>query len=538
MYYYPNEIKADLERYPKFKEKLYCRGFILTDKRILKLNDYPFYNNWHEIQLRVTPHPYYIYIHKNAKCYVLEKENAVLFLVGHAYNPYSMVVDENEILLNLYDALQKGEAAFWEEESKLTGVFFIGFIEKNTVTFSTDCAGMQLVYSGTIKGHLFASSHSKLIADLEGLEQSKYIKRLTASRFWKWWGCWLPADLSPFNELLRLNPNCKSTFDASKKAIHRERYYPIEAIRETSTEQEFQKIIRELAHVMSNNMACIAKKWPEKKIGISVTGGKDSMTTLACTRDHYEDFSYFSYISNVDESVDAYAAQKILAHLGLKHTIHKIPDNCNEYEGIEIFKKVMQCNNGCIGENNLNDIKKRMYFAAHPPCDIEVKSWVNETGRAWEYNKYNKKRFPRYPYPAYWRAMHKVYLDPRIIKETDKAFKDYLDRYYSKSLFDRLSWLELYFWEFACSACEGSILTSEHRVSYEITIPFNNRKYIETMMMVPVEKRKIEGIPNAIITYMEPRIIDTGIAIHDISHTNLRANILRIYLNIFSKIRF
>ena len=40
------------------------------------------------------------------------------------------------------------------------------------------------------------------------------------------------------------------------------------------------------------------------------------------------------------------------------------------------------------------------------------------------------------------------------------------------------------------------------------------------------------------ITYMEPRIAETGITVHDISHTNFRAFVVRNYLEIFSKIRF
>ena len=37
---------------------------------------------------------------------------------------------------------------------------------------------------------------------------------------------------------------------------------------------------------------------------------------------------------------------------------------------------------------------------------------------------------------------------------------------------------------------------------------------------------------------LEPRIAETGITVHDISHTNFRAFVVRNYLEIFSKIRF
>lgn len=178
-----------------------------------------------------------------------------------------------------------------------------------------------------------------------------------------------------------------------------------------------------------------------KKVSISVTGARH-MTVLACSKDVYDKFDYFSYISNVDEPVDACTVRNILEHLGLKYELYQIPEEWDGYEGLPAFKKVMECNIGCIGSNNTNDLKKRLYFTENPPCDMEIKLWVNEIGRGWSYNKYNKKRFPKYPYASYMRAMHKVYLEKYLIKETDNVFAEYLQRYYSKEIFDRISWLE------------------------------------------------------------------------------------------------
>lgn len=537
-YYSITEMKEVLEIYPQYREKLYCRGFLLTNDEKNNISEFPFYGNWNCKKITIELENYYIYTHKDTRCYTYSDGRCVLFLVGHAYNPYRMQSDEMEILKDLSVDLKEDVESFWKTESELTGVFCIGYITAKGVVFSTDCAGMQLVYHGSINGKLFLTSHSKLVADLKNLSQSKYIKKLISNKFWRYWGTWLPGDLSPFSELRRMQPNCAGVYTVRDGDIKIKRYYPFCKIEETTTEELYKATIRELGEIMNNTMKCIAAKWPDKKISISVTGGRDSMTALACSKGIYDKFSYFSYISNFDESVDAKAAKRICNHLGLAHELYQIPDEWEGYEHLDVFKKVMECNAGCIGENNMNDLKKRLYFSKNPPCDIEVKSWVNEMGRGWYYNKYNKKKFPEYPYPSYWRAMHKVYISPWLIKETDKVFADYLKRYYNKKVFDRLSWLELYFWEFAWSGGEGVFLTSEHRVSYEITIPFNNRKYLEKMLTVPLEKRKVDSIPNDLITYMEPRIAETGIVIKDISHTNFRAFLVRMYLGIFSKIRF
>lgn len=534
-YYSVDEMKNSLKGLDKFQNKLYNRGFLITNEEQSIGNEYPFYSNWSMVKVYGDM---YIYTHNETSVYTYEQDNIVHFLIGHAYDPYNMIVEENEILRKLAYAKNISDSAYWDAESNLTGVFCIGYISEDSVIYSTDCAGMQLVYHGTIGGKLFITSHAKLVADLKGLEQPEYIKRLVNNKYWHYWGTWLPGDLSPFEELKRMVPNNAGNYVISEEKINTFRFYPIRKIVETATEDEYKEVIHELGRIMSNTMQCIVKKWPEKKVSISVTGGRDSMTALACSNKVYDKFHYFSYISNYDESVDAYAAKDILAHLGLEHELYEIPEEWDGYKDLSVFKKVMECNNGCIGANNTNDLKKRLYFTENPPCDMEIKSWVNEMGRGWYYNKYNKKKFPKYPFASYWRAMHKVYLDKYLITETDKVFADYLKKYYSKEVFDKLSWLEMYFWEFAWSGGEGVFLTSEHRVSYDVTIPFNNRKYIELMLTVPLEKRKIDSIPIDLINYMEPKIAETGITVHDVSHTSFRSFVVRCYLEIFSRIRF
>lgn len=534
-YYSAEEMKKTLKDYPKFQKRLYCRGFLITNEKQNVNLEYPFYANWKE---ETIGHSFYMYTHKETYAYTFEKNQVIHFIIGHAYDPYNMLVNENEILKKLASAREKSEADYWDAESNLTGVFCVGYVTENQIVYTTDCAGMQLVYHGIIGDKLYITSHAKLVADLKGLKQPEYIERLTTNKYWHYWGTWLPGDLSPFDELKRMVPNHFGSYEKKQNSIEVVRFYPTEKIVETKTQEEYENTIHELGNIMSNTMECIAKKWPEKKVSISVTGGRDSMTALSCANKVYDKLHYFSYISNVDESVDAYAAKEILAHLGLEHELYEIPENWDGYKDLPVFKKVMECNNGCIGANNTNDLKKRLYFTENPPCDMEIKSWVNEMGRGWYYNKYNKKKFPQYPYASYWRAMHKVYVGKYLIKETDNVFAEYLRKYYDKKTFDNLSWLELYFWEFAWSGGEGIFLTTEHRVSYDITIPFNNRKYVELMLTVPLEKRKVDDIPIDLITYMEPRIAETGITAHDISHTNFRAFVVRNYLEIFSKIRF
>ena len=537
-YYHPDTMHALLSEAPEFKRILYHRGFLLTTKGFgNKLNEYPFYGYWNEQILTIGDNSYYLYTHCDTKAYFCQKDDDLFFLIGYAYDPFHSIVDENTILREMADSFGLGERAYWDRESDLTGVFFTGYISGKGITYSTDCCGMQYVCQGVVDGDLFLTSHAKLVGDLCGLERDRFVEHLLTPKTWRFYGRWLPGDLSPYAELKRLVPNIKGEYNAQDKKICLTRYYPDKVIQEVRTEQEYQSRIAELGEIMSNSMRLIAEKWNGQDISISVTGGRDSMTTLACANGMYDKFSYFSYISNEPEAIDAYAAHEICEKLGLKHSIYIIPDKMEDDRRTEIFAKVLECNSGCIGKNNANDVRKRLYFIDNPKFDVEVKSWLNEIGRAWYYKKYQKDSFPERPTAAMLRTMHKPYVSPYTIHETTKIFQDWIDTYYSGDVLDRASWVDLYYWEFTWAGNEGISLNAEHRVSYEIVIPFNNRKYFELMLTLPLEKRKKDLMPIDLIGKKNRAILDSGIVVKDVNLSDLRTVMVRTYYALFHKIK-
>ena len=104
-------------------------------------------------------------------------------------------------------------------------------------------------------------------------------------------------------------------------------------------------------------------------------------------------------------------------------------------------------------------------------------------------------------------------------------------------VFEKLEWWHLLYWEFSWSAAEGIFMTSEHKFSYDITIPYNNRILLDKMLSIPLEKHFNDNIPKDIIRYKNVEIEKANIVIKDISHTNLRALMTRTYLEVFSKIK-
>ena len=528
-YYEKEEMTALLEGKKYLQDKLYVNGFLISNSEFTINEQYPFFGNWAAARVR----DYNFYVHKDTKFTSVVDGNATYFMLGHAVDPFDRLSEESAVLKKLAAAHRRGIDSYFKAQSDLTGVFCTGLIDDGVIYLSNDCAGMQIVYYGVVDGKLYFSSHSKLIADLIGLKQSDYIQRLVGSRFYHYMGTWLPGDLSPFPELRRLLPN-HYVFAAAQGKLETIRFFPTEAIHEQPDEADYQKTIQWLSETLHETLRLYSEKWPE--VSISVTGGRDSTTTLACANGLYDKFNYFSYISNEAERVDALAAKEICERIGLPHEIYEIPMEDCELSDMEAFTAVLECNAGCIGKNNPNDVRKRLYFIQNPKYDVEIKSWVNELGRGSQYVKYNKKKFPAKPTASYCRALHKIYVSPRLIHETDKVFRAYLKQYYANDVLKLAPWMELFWWEFCWSGGEGIFLTAEHRTSSEIAIPFNNRRYVARMLTVPLERRREDAIPKDIIHLMNPLIAKTGVVIKDLEHTDKRALLMRIYLEVFSHI--
>ena len=73
------------------------------------------------------------------------------------------------------------------------------------------------------------------------------------------------------------------------------------------------------------------------------------------------------------------------------------------------------------------------------------------------------------------------------MRETDKVFKEYLDKYFEQAKKDAIEWQEQFFWEYRVPSWNGLVITGEHRYSFDITIPYNNRKLLAILLSAPLE---------------------------------------------------
>lgn len=136
-------------------------------------------------------------------------------------------------------------------------------------------------------------------------------------------------------------------------------------------------------------------------------------------------------------------------------------------------------------------------------------------------------------------TLYKIFLmDRKNARNTDEVFDRYLKTYYSEAIFEKVPWWDLLYWEFTYASGEALFLTAEQKMSYNITIPYNNRLLLDKMLSVPLQKRIDDDLQRDVIAYMDRRILDTNVSIIDVGYSQKRTMVERAYLEIHSRLPF
>ena len=521
-------IEQIVTRKAVLREKLFAGGFLFTNTNV-EADDYPFYGLWHHEHIGA----YTLLVSPSQHSFVVSTSVITAFLIGHAYNPCTMVPDENQILSDLVKdysqpSLEGHQNTFWHHVNELTGVFTLILLDGETVYVIGDTSGMQTTFY-TVQGQSIAiSTHTNLIGDLFNLQWDPYVKRLTSYRYFKLLGNALPGDLTQFSEVKRLVPNHYVKYQCGEVSVTR--FYWPHRLRKTN-----QEIVQESASLLHANMKLISQKW--QKPAISLTGGCDSKTTLSCANGLYDRFGYFSYISSEAEKVDAEAAAEICKSLGLKHQTYLIPGTI---DGAEDVAEILNWNTGNIRYSHPEDVRKRIFFADSKDFDVEIKSWASEIGRAYYTKRFNgRTNFGSEPTPRKCTTLYKFFLnDRKLVKQTDAVFEAYLSSFFQQAENNPIEWQEQFFWEFRVPSWNGLVVTGEHRYSFDITIPYNNRRILELLLSAPANDRIADSIYRDIRSLMNPNVEKTGIAVTNLKHTDKRAKMENLYYVIHSKAPF
>lgn len=273
------------------------------------------------------------------------------------------------------------------------------------------------------------------------------------------------------------------------------------------------------------------KKW--NKCAISLTGGIDSNTTFAAAVGHYDKYDTFSYLSAHKETIDVDAAKRIAEHFKTHHSIYNIPEDSSSLKDFEIKKEIINHNSGYIAPLKDNEIRKRIYLESIFPYDVEVKSWVSETVRAYWYKHYGRTSMPKLSAKLY-RNLYKIFIaNRRLAHKIDRVFENYIEKYdYRKISSDYLP-ADLHYNEVTWGSW-GGLNISDMKYYTDITILYNNRIFLDLLLRVPLEKRISDQHHLDMKEYLNKELWDMHIRVVNMKETKTRALLLNIIFTLNS----
>ena len=516
---YRNDIQVALDRDERNRELLFRRGYLLTSAHFGHQEQFPFYNQWQTIPLN----RYRLYVHNKQTVYVSRDKNVCVALVGHAYNPFTCCYREEEITEHLISSYSDGLAQFFDSVSELTGLHVIILVDGDKIYACQDACALTGCYFGQIRQEIYIAEHPQLIADLCGLSMDPNVEKLVRSKCYNIGNRHLPGNLSPFKEVKRLGANTFVRYDKDFSIV---RFYPTAPHPEFKTEEEIQKGIQKVAELLHNGIECCTKKW--RRCAISLTGGTDSKTTLACANGLYEKFSFFSFHSKPQELVDAEGARKLCDQLGLQHTLYHIPQRNEEMRDFDLIKKILAHNTSYFVNLADNEIRKYIFLHDLDAYDIELKSWASEVPRVFLERKY-KIKMPTVLNERHCSIFQTRYFGhPGLLRWSDREYWRFLREIgLEKPLFN-YEHTDSFYWEVRMS-CWGVSVISSQQLYHRMTIPMNNRKILDLMLSFPREERKVDAIHRRIMQFMNPAVVDAKVEIRNLYFHGYRIWMEKLY---------
>lgn len=504
----------DLRRY------LYPRGFLVsnaTDRVALLASSL---ETWEAHRAG----SFSLYCHPDTNCTVVRLTDRTLVLIGHVYNPWTGISDENLILRQLGHELGDDIQGLLPRLDELSGRFALLIVSGDSISVFHDCAGIQSVYYHQNGKEVTISSHSSLIADIHGMEVSDSIQSLVSSPFYSIGIRHLPGIKSPYDGVYLLTANTYLQAVPGNLRIHR--YFPREPVRSVALE-DATEIIADIL-VQSVRLLC-----GKSKLAVSLTGGLDSRMTLAATRGQGDRVTYFSYSSTPEEEADAAFAAKLCEALRLPHETYRIPTTL-ERDIDRVFAQIVHRNTA--GVRNPSEYIKSIYLSREfPPDTIEIKSTVSEIGRKFYCKKLGVKSMPSHLTPRMMSNLYKrIAFDRKLLTYVDEAFEEFTAITRFGHDFMNYDQDDMFYWEHRLSAWQ-SLVVQDSDYSRDTTMLFNNRKLQQIFLGVEVEHRMSDRLQRSIVAHLWPDAAELPMATNTGSRS-LRAKVLQLAERIFFRV--
>ena len=500
-------IRRKLDAESEYRRLLFPRAYLFTDRELDGLDQYPFYGQWQSYSVGI----YQLLVHAPAQAYSCQLGDTSLALMGHAYNPFTGQSEEAEIVRDLIQAYCSGEHAFYDKLDQLTGVYVIFVVRGSEIMAVQDCGGQKMLYFGSVNGNVVISSTPQLAADVFGLERDPAVGELLRSKGYYRGSGFLPGNLSPYRELKRLGANTLVRYRDGAYLI--ERFFPREKLKPIRTEAEKADAVRQMHELMSANIALTLKKWP--RAALSLTGGMDSKTALACAAAQCPQLYIYSFISKDSERLDADAAAEICRNLGLEHHLYQIPEDPGQITDYDFLQDLIEHNTSRICKIHPNEKRKYIWLERLDDFDVEIKSDISEIGRAYTTRKYMNVKVPRKLAPRHLTiGQGRYFPEWKMMRFADMAYESFMQETGLLGDIHGYSMHDLSYWEVRMASWAATSFASQEYF-HEITIPYNNRNLMKLFLRFD-EAERIRDIPHKrLMRFGNPNLADMDLRIKD-----------------------
>lgn len=524
-------LKQNLDQKKEYQHLLYRRGYIVTSNQELLFEGFPFYGHWKSRQIN---NKFKLYLHEDQTALISHlSDNQSIVLIGHAYNPFSGEINENEIISHAYKEYSKSKKEFFDYISELTGIHVILVLDGTEIIAVQDCTAMEACYYGECNGNYYFLSHAGILGDIDNPTENRFIHKLINSYCYNHWGTkYLPGDLSVYNELSRLGPNVYVSLSAGRFSLHR--FYPY--TQHPDCDQNDETTLEEIAGLIKKSVNLCAEKW--ERPAISLSGGLDSRTTFAASSGNFDKFFYYSFYCKPQEKDDAEAAHAICEAFDVDHTIYPITENNDDINDFDLFKRIVAHNGAYTHIPGDHEIRKYHFLSTLDDFDTELKSWASEIGRAYWEKRYGFN-LPETLTPLDFSIFQTRFIGaPLLLKKSKKAYKEYLKK--TDLLVPPFNYehTDFFYWEYRFGSNGTSVTMEQQILNFDVTMPMNNRKLMDMFLWLPHDFRKEDGVNNATILINEPGFVDIHNDVHNGYFAGRRIKAEGMYYKFMKRIHF
>jgi hypothetical protein len=483
-----NKLTNPIRIENSFRNLVYRRGYVITDQQ-LDMSDW---NDWQLTQVD----KYYIYSDKENKPVLIQTDDNWCFLLGYMVDIKFGTDNKVEIAERICSYLGEDETAFFDYIDEMAGRYLIMYKHNGIVKILGDATCMRTIFYS--KNHNVIASHTGIIQDLIGSKANPNMRREWREKYTKGVRYYLPGNYTPFEDIYFLTPNLVMEVE-SRTA---KRFYPREELIIDTAENQAKRIIE----LVDKEIKVLANSG--NKLLLSLSGGEDSRTTLALSRNYIDSFQTFTFyrypkrehISHDTElERDAIMVKDMSENLNIKNHI-TIPLNLQETsKEFEDFCEVLNTNTFATQNQ-----RAAYFYYNNFKHDKHVRSNIYEVARA---SYWRDKKLPSKVSP---KSLAKCY---SVKAEDDPQINKYFAEYYDYAEMDKIlnyNPYDLFYWEYRMGTWHAHLLL-EADVIHDTQIVINCRKILSHFVGVSYHDKINNNVCKSIIQQQWPVLNAWGV---------------------------